>query len=213
MVWYGHRDCRRMLYGAASTIIKKQKPKTPMKTIKATFITLTIAVALMMNLNVFAQQEKGDTQMQLNLQYFGTSGGGTGTFTGVYNFSFFANKHVEYGASYILSLSSGSTTNTISPFLNFNILSKSGKFVFYFGALYDFNSYTTTSTDIYGNPTTTTTNPNGPGGKIGIRVYVTESIFYNLEQRVSSLNDGTNSSTSYITTAGIGILLKKKHKG
>ena len=163
-------------------------------------LTLT-ALVLTICLYAIAQQEKGDGQTQINLNYT-KSGNSDGTFVGIYSYSTFLTKHAELGASYFLIASSSFTSTTISPFFNFNILSTSGKFVFYLGAKYDIGS-----TTFSGNKT----GQYGLGGKVGVRLYQTESIFVLIEQAVSNVtSDSGAESTNFLTTLGFGILLKKK---
>ena len=142
--------------------------------------------------------------MQLNLNYMNSSPNGSGSFTGIYKFSFFATKHIEYGAAYVLTAASALTSTDIAPFVNFNILSGSGKFVFYLGATCDISQYT--YKDVTGSVSKSYF---GYGGNAGIRVYMTENVFFTAEQKIYALGD-PNNTTNYLTTAGIGVLMKKK---
>ncbi|MBS1490186.1 MAG: hypothetical protein JSS93_06650 [Bacteroidetes bacterium] len=171
-----------------------------MKTVQIPMLLFLMALLGATAFPLLAQQEKGDEQIAGQFLYQTSTPNGNGIFTGIVTASWFATKHIEWGLSGTYSGGTGFTFNDLAPFINYNILSKNGKFVFYLGATVDF-----TNTTSEGQSSSNT----GYGGKGGFRIYATENIFYLIEQKVYDPNDGTG-NTNLLTTVGIGILLKKK---
>jgi hypothetical protein len=168
---------------------------------------LICIICLFAALPVFSQQEKGDKQMSLSASFKSNSTEGaptTSSFNFQYSASKFYTKHLEIGISYIGSFSTSLSYNGLSPFLNFNILSKNGRFVFYMGAQYLLNS---TSIDAGGSKTATTSG--GVGGKLGIRSYMSDNIFMFIGPNYTAF---ANSQSQFDMTAGIGVLFKKTKK-
>ena len=154
-----------------------------------------------------AQQEKGDKQMSVSTSLksnFGEGVATTSTFNFQYSTSKFFTKHLEIGISYIGAYSTGFSYNGVSPFMNFNMLSKNGRFVFYMGIQYLFNS---TNLEVGGNKISSTSG--GVGGKIGIRSYLNDNVFIFIGPNYSAF---ANSQNQIDMTAGVGVLFKKTKK-
>ena len=167
--------------------------------VKAAFTLLFFSLAV----TALAQQEKGDVQMQFSLSLRNSSVSGTSTTSMSYQFgvSKFITRHLEMGIAYGGFSQKAVSSSSLTPFLNLNILSKNGKFVFYMGAQY-FLSYTSI-------PDTQAVLSGGVGGKLGIRSYFTDNAFLFIGPNFSFL---PNDQTEFDLTAGIGILLKKTRK-
>jgi hypothetical protein len=148
---------------------------------------------------LFAQQEKGDVQMQASFSLSSSRVAGTtsSSYNASYSVSKFFTKNAELGLSYTLGGGSQFSYNFFSPFFNFNMLSKNGRFVFYTGAQYLLSSQK------FGEMHTLS---GGVGVKAGIRSYVSKNIFYFVGPNLTFLPD---SSTQFDLTAGIGVLFKK----
>lgn len=149
--------------------------------------------------NLFAQQEKGDVQMQASLSLTSSSSAGSSSssYNASYSVSKFFTKNAELGVSYILGGGSEFSYNFVSPFFNLNMLSKNGRFVFYMGAQYLLSSQK------FGEMQTMS---GGVGVKAGIRSYVSKNIFYFVGPNLTFL---PNDSRQFDLTAGIGVLFKK----
>src|SRR6267378_1799767 len=104
-----------------------------MKNQKFSFLFVSL---ILLSGSVFGQQEKGDKQMQFSLSFtdYSSNGNSTSSLMWQYSVSKFFTKHAEMGFSYIGFTQKTISTNSIAPFFNLNILSHSGKFVFYLGA-------------------------------------------------------------------------------
>jgi hypothetical protein len=149
--------------------------------------------------DVHGQQEKGDVQMQASVSLSSTSSNGVSStsYTAQYATSKFFTKHTELGFAFILGGGSSFSYNYLSPFLNYNLLSKDGKFVFYMGAQYLFSTSKSGSVE---------TVSGGVGAKAGIRSYVSNNVFYFVGPNLTFMPKGV---TQFDLTAGIGVLFKK----
>ena len=89
-----------------------------------------IIILLMLANELFAQQEKGDTQMSLSASFRSNKTAGTtsNSFNFQYSASKFYSKNLELGLSYFGSISTGFSYNGLSPFASYNMLSKNGRF-------------------------------------------------------------------------------------
>lgn len=156
--------------------------------------------------SALAQQEKGDKQMSFSLSFSSMSSEGTSSnsMNFQYTASRFFTKHLEMGFGWVGVFSTGTSTNAISPFFNYNVLSANGKFVFYFGAQY---LLSVTSTEAGGSKTTIMSG--GVGGKIGIRSYLSDNVFIFVGPNYSAF---ANNMHQIDLTAGVGVLFKKTRK-
>lgn len=153
-----------------------------------------------------AQQEKGDKQMSFSLSFSSISSQGTSSnsMNFQYTASKFFTKHLELGFGWVGVFSTGTSTNALSPFFNYNVLSSNGKFVFYFGAQY---LLSVTSTESGSSKTTIMSG--GVGAKLGIRSYLSDNVFIFVGPSYSAFADQMHQID---LTAGVGVLFKKTRK-
>jgi hypothetical protein len=163
---------------------------------------ITLLVFFLTTGNILAQQEKGDVQMQFSATFTSikTSSGSSSNFQYQYATSKFITRHTELGFSYIGNSSEDFNYQYLAPFFNFNILSKSGRFVFYVGSQY------LLSFSKSGDASVTS---GGVGIKAGIRSYVSSNVFYFVGPNFTFQ---ANNQSQFDLTAGIGVLLKKAKK-
>lgn len=152
------------------------------------FLLLTVASLTF----AFAQQQKGDFQLQAQGTYFSASGFSGGTL--FLNGSKFITQNVEVGASPIFTFG-GETTINLSIYSNYNFLLNDAKMVPYAGAqLLLFN--------LGANGGSQT----GFGFKGGLRYFITERVNVDVGPSITFLS-GTS---LFYFNAGLGFILGRK---
>lgn len=93
---------------------------------------LLFAFLLVAGCTAFAQQQKGDVQIQAQAAYIDVAGFGSGTL--YFNGSRFITDNIELGLTPIITFSSATTTFNLGLFGKYSFLTSDAKFVPYVGA-------------------------------------------------------------------------------
>lgn len=140
----------------------------------------------------FAQQQKGDFQVQAQASYISVSGIDIGSI--YFNASKFVTDNIEVGVSPYVTISSFSTDVNLTIFGNYSFLTPDGKFVPYLGAgvtLYQLGGdFAQTGLTLKG----------------GIRYFVTERVNIDVGPNLVFV-EGTN---IFILNAGLGYIFGKR---
>jgi hypothetical protein len=155
-------------------------------------INLFLLITLSSLTVAFAQQQKGDFQLQAQGSYFSASGFSGGTL--FVNGSKFITQNVEVGAAPIIAFG-GETTINLSLYSNYNFITNDAKMVPYAGAqLLLFNLGAESGSEA------------GFGLKGGLRYFITERVNVDVGPSITFLSGGS----LFYFNAGLGFILGRK---
>lgn len=167
---------------------------------------IIILAALLVSASAaFAQQQKGDFQLQAQASYFSNSFAGQSFSSGsVYvNASRFVTDNIEVGLSPFIFISDISTTMNLSFFGNYSFLTENAKLVPYAGAQVMF--YNLGSDPDFSQV--------GFGLKAGIRYFVSERVNVDVGPNIAFLSAPaglSEGSTVFQIAAGLGYIFGKR---
>ncbi len=166
---------------------------------------LIILTALLASVSaVYAQQQKGDFQLQAQASYFSNSFAGQSFSSGslYFNASRFLTDNIELGIQPFIMFSTQTTLN-MSVFANYSFLTDNAKLVPYIGAQVMFY-------DLGSDPDYSQV---GFGLKGGVRYFVTERVNIDAGPNIAWLSaptGATEGSTLFQFTAGLGYIFGKR---
>lgn len=166
---------------------------------------LVILAALLVSASAaFAQQQKGDFQLQAQASYFSNSFAGQSFSSGslYFNASRFVTDNIEVGFSPFIFFSTETTVN-LSFFANYSFLADNAKLVPYAGVQVMF----------YNLGTDPDFSQTGFGLKAGVRYFVSERVNVDIGPNIAFLSapaGASEGSTMFQIAAGLGYIFGKR---
>ena len=154
---------------------------------------LAVVIIVCSALSGYAQQQKGDFQLQTQATYATAEGVSFGFV--FLNFSSFLTDHLELGVSPIVSISDEFTSFNMTVFSNYSFLAKDAKMVPYLGAGVTFY-------DLTGDQPLT-----GFTFKGGFRYFITESVNVDIGPNLILIED----YSVFLINAGLGFLFGRRN--
>lgn len=162
----------------------------------------------LLSMGVSAQQEKGDFQIQAQMNFTSVSTSGTATSLGMimFNVSRFFTKNIEAGISPQIMIIKNAGSTRLALFSNYSFLTKDAKLVPYAGAQILISAQKQPEVGAnaqitYANKTTV-----GFGLRGGARYFVTERINIDAGPNLSF----SNKTTTFVFNIGVGVILGKR---
>ncbi|MBS1486657.1 MAG: outer membrane beta-barrel protein [Bacteroidetes bacterium] len=170
---------------------------------KKTVLFLMMTVAAMAT---YAQQQKGDFQLQGQISYNSVTDNGTTTSYGLVqlNVSRFFTDRIEAGVAPILFLNKDAGFSRFAFFGNYSFLTQNAKLVPYAGLQIMLTSQKSISVDANGNITSGTETTTGFGLRGGLRYFITEKVNIDVGPNITF-----DKTSTFIFNVGVGVILGK----